>query len=374
MPIKVLMLIDGLFAGGKERRLIELLKGLSVTPNVDYEVVILSDVVTYEEIYQLKGKVHCIVRKSKKDFSVFGKLHRICKTFQPDIIQAWESMAAVYGVIAAKRIGARFINASITTAKEKIKPFSSTWIRARLTFLFADAVIGNSQAGLDSFDAPPGKSYCIRNGFDFKRMEKLLPTDEIKASLGINPDKMVVGMVGEFHPRKDYKTFMHAALSVLAETQNVFFLGIGGGVMKPEMEKLIPGKYRSSFKLINWQKNVESFINIFDVGVMSSYREGISNAIIEYMVLGLPVVATGVGGTPELVVDGETGFLVSKGNVDQMVEKIKLLLADKERAVAMGQQGRERIYDHFSLDKMVDTYIRLYQHLTTKGTNEKFLV
>ncbi|MDN5214182.1 glycosyltransferase [Fulvivirgaceae bacterium BMA12] len=374
MPIKVLMLIDGLFAGGKERRLIELLKGLSVTPNVDYEVVILSDVVTYDEIYQLKGKVHCIVRKSKKDFSVLGKLHRICKSFQPDIIQAWESMAAVYGVIAAKRVGARFINASITTAKENIRPFSSTWIRAKLTFLFADAVIGNSQAGLDSFDAPADKSYCIRNGFDFKRMEKLVPTEEIKASLGIDRDTQVVGMVGEFHPRKDYKTFMHAALSVLEETQNVFFLGIGGGVLKPEMESLIPDKYRSSFQLINWQKNVESYINIFDVGVMASHREGISNAIIEYMVLGLPVVATGVGGTPELVVDDETGFLVSKGNVDQMVEKIKLLLADKEKAVAMGQKGKERIYNHFSLDKMVDTYIRLYQHLTTKGTKEKFLV
>lgn len=356
------MLIDKLADGGKERRLIELLKGLSDAKEIVYEVVVLSDLVTYEEAYQLKGEIHCIRRKSKKDLTVFKQLYDICKSFGPDIIQAWESMASIYGIVTAKRIKSKFINASITNAPEKIKAFSKLWLRSRLTFPFSDAIIGNSEAGLDSYQPPKAKSYCIRNGFDFKRIEGLTPENNVKERLKIGNER-VIGMVAAFNPKKDYKSFVLASSYILEEKNNVIFICVGEGHQKEDIKKLVPSKYASRFRFLDWQKKVESVINIFDIGVLSSYSEGISNAIMEYMVLGLPVVATRAGGTKELVVDGETGFLVEKNSPDKLAGKLKILLDDPERAELMGRKGKERIYNQFSLDKMVTDYIRLYKHL-----------
>ena len=356
------MLIDKLADGGKERRLVELLKGLSASEEIIYQVVVLSDLITYDEVYQLKGKIHCIKRKSKKDLNVFNQLYTICRSFKPDIVQAWESMATIYGIVTAKRIKSKFINASISHAPARIKPFSKLWMRSRLTFPFTNAVVGNSRAGLKSYKAPSGKSYCIHNGFDFRRIAQLTPEKDIKALLKIG-DEMIVGMVAAFTPKKDYKSFILASLSVIEEMKHVCIICVGEGKQKASIQELVPSKYRSQFRFLGWQKNVESIINIFDVGVLSTYTEGISNAIMEYMVLGLPVVATAGGGTKELVVDGETGFLVEQENPDQLAASIKTLLADQEKAALMGRNGKARIHDHFSLEKMVSDYIRLYKSL-----------
>ncbi|MEL7341058.1 MAG: glycosyltransferase family 4 protein, partial [Bacteroidota bacterium] len=113
--------------------------------------------------------------------------------------------------------------------------------------------------------------------------------------------------------------------------------------------------------------NVESIINIIDVGVLASnskvHGEGISNAILEYMALAKPVVATRGGGTPEIVMDGQTGFMVPPFDPDAMANKINWLLELQEEAKAMGVRARQRVEADFNLENMAERYYQIYQSI-----------
>jgi hypothetical protein len=93
--MKILFFIDGLIAGGKERRLLELMKGIKSGFDVEFELAVMNADIHYREVFDLGIKVHYLIRKTKKDASVFYKFYKICKNFRPDIIHCWDSMTAV---------------------------------------------------------------------------------------------------------------------------------------------------------------------------------------------------------------------------------------------------------------------------------------
>jgi glycosyltransferase involved in cell wall biosynthesis len=117
------------------------------------------------------------------------------------------------------------------------------------------------------------------------------------------------------------------------------------------------------------RNDVESIVTIFDIGILltdlEKHGEGISNSIMEYMALGKPVIATDGGGTKELVIDGETGFLIPQKSPKLLAEKIDYLLNNEPLRKRLGTKGKERIQKEFSLDKMVSEHIKLYEELLT---------
>lgn len=363
--MKILTVTDSFHTGGKERRLIELLKGLSKN-DIDCELVILSRVVTYPELYNLNIKIYYVDRKVKKDPTIFGKLYKIIKESKPDLVQSWSSMMSIYAVPVVKLLRIPFVNAIIANAPHHVKPFSQPWLRTKLTFPFSDAVVANSYAGIRSFHAPPDRSFVIHNGFDFNRANKIVPPEQIKQELGITTSK-VVGMVGKFQPRKDYHTYLTAAMQVVSERSDVTFLAIGDGDLLAECQQLVAGKDKGRILFTGRREDVESIVNVLDIGVLNTnhrvHGEGISNALIEYMVMGKPVIATKGGGTAELVVDKEVGYIVPPGNIEVLVQKLRTLLNDAELAVRLGENGRQRVYKNFNLDRMTREYIQMYEQL-----------
>lgn len=362
---KILTIIDSFHAGGKERRLLELLKGLTAR-QVDCELIVLSKVVTYPELHDLNIKIHFIERKFRQDPTVVAKIYKIVKQARPSIIQSWSSMTSVYIFPITKLLGIPFVNAIIADAPRYVKPFSQPWIRRKLTFPFSDAIVGNSQAGLTAYRAPEGKSFVMYNGFDFKRTQNVVPREEMRHALNITTPK-VVGMVGKFEARKDYHTYLKAAVRVIAERNDVTFVAVGDGRLLPECQRLVQGKGDDRILFTGHRKDVESIVNAFDIGVLTTnhkvHGEGISNSLMEYMVLGKPVIATQGGGTAELVSDGEVGFIIPPDHVEALVQKLLRLLDDSELAHRLGENGKKRIHEHFNLDRMTDEYIQLYRQL-----------
>lgn len=362
---KILTIIDSFHAGGKERRLLELLKGLTAR-QIDCELIVLSNVVTYPELHDLNIKIHFIERKFRQDPTVVAKIYRIVKQARPSIVQSWSSMTSVYIFPITKLLNIPFVNAIIADAPRYVKPFSQPWIRRKLTFPFSDAIIGNSQAGLIAYNAPVGKSFVMHNGFDFKRTNDVVPREEMLRTLNISTPK-VVGMVGKFEARKDYRTYLKAAIQVIAERDDVTFIAVGDGKLLPECQQLVQGKDDNRILFTGHRKDVKSIVNALDIGVLTTnhkvHGEGISNSLMEYMVLGKPVVATRGGGTAELVLDEEVGYIIPPDNVEALVQKLLHLLDDSELAHRLGENAQKRIYEHFNLDRMTDEYIQLYQQL-----------
>src|SRR6185312_14588723 len=120
--MRILFFIDGLYAGGKERRLTELMKGLNSISEISFEIVVMNDKVHYQQVFDLNTKVHYLIRKTKKDLSVFQKFYRLCKSYRPDIVHCWDSMTAVIAVPICKLLNIILVNGMVvdTPVKQNI--------------------------------------------------------------------------------------------------------------------------------------------------------------------------------------------------------------------------------------------------------------
>ncbi len=347
-------------AGGKERRLTELMKAFKLNPGIKFELVVMNEDIHYKEIFDLGINIHYLIRKTKKDFSVFNKFYKICRDFKPDIVHCWDSMTAVYSIPACKFLHIKFVNGMIVDAPQKQNVLNKNWLRAKLTFLLSDIIIGNSKAGLSAYSAPKHKSFFIYNGFNFDRTNNITARETILEQLKINT-KYVVGMVATFSEYKDYKTYFNAAQKVLSNRNDITFLAIGADTDSDSASSFIDNKYTDHFRLLGKRSGVESIINVMDICVLSTFTEGISNSILEYMAMAKPVIASSGGGTDEIVVDNKTGILIKTSDPDALANKIEMLLSNAELRKSMGMAGQERIRTIFSLNNMAKEYISLYE-------------
>ncbi|HOP47866.1 MAG TPA: glycosyltransferase [Desulfobacteraceae bacterium] len=360
--MKILMFIDGLRAGGKERQLIQLVKGLASKKNFKCEIAVMNTDVHYKKVYDLNVRIHFLIRRIKMDPLIFYRLYKICKEFEPDIIHTCDSLTSLYATPIARLLRIKLINGMIRSAPLYIDPLSAIRFVKTITFPFADRILANSQAGLRSYKVKSKGTY-IHNGFDFSRIQKIENTENVKEQIGIKTDK-TVGMVASFTNNKDYETYIYAAKTILQKRDDVTFLAIGNGINFNKIKELAGNTER--IKLPGVHEDVESIINILNIGVLSTYTEGISNSIMEYMALGKPVIAVDGGGTNELVIDGETGFLVKQRSPAELTEKLEYLLDNEKIAEQMGVKGKRRIETEFSLEKMADKYLELYEELIKK--------
>ncbi|WP_276372802.1 glycosyltransferase [Chryseolinea sp. H1M3-3] len=358
--MKILFSIDSFSAGGKERRLMELMKGLKLNGENDFQLIILSNDIHFKEIHDLDITIHHLIRTTKKDVTIFKKIYTICQSYKPDLAHCWDSMSAVYVLPALKLLQIKFVNGMVTDAPANAGSLNKYWLRARLTFPFSDLIIGNSNAGLKAYNAPRSKSICIYNGFNFDRLKSVISTSEMRAQLGIR-SKYVVGMVATFSEYKDYATYFSACQMILKKRDDVTFLAIGNRTDSWESTQLIDTQYIDYFRLLGSRSDVESLINCMDVGVLATFTEGVSNAILEYMALGKPVIATAGGGTVEIIENNKTGFLVNAMDPISLSEKIELLLTNEGLRLRMGEAGKQRVHTHFSIRKMVDEFLLNYQ-------------
>jgi len=363
--LRILFVIDTLGPGGKERRFTELLKALKAGGDVSFELVVMSSDIHYTELLDFGIKIHSVLRKTTKDLSVFRKLWLIIKEYQPDAVHCWESMTAVYLAPVCKLLNCILINGMVTNVPLQRNLSNHHWRRARLTFPLSRVIVSNSKAGLKAYRVPVKKGVVIYNGFNFSRLENLSDKQAVRGEMNIGTD-YVVGMVASFWKQKDYPTYYKAAQIVLDNRRDVTFLAVGPGTDSEESLSLMREGDMNNFRLLGKRSNIESMVNIMDVCVLSTFTEGTSNAILEYMAVGKPVVASEGGGTAEIVDEGKTGFLVQPSHAGMLAEKINILLDDTELREEMGRKGRRRVMEYFSINRMVSDYIELYKRICTE--------
>jgi glycosyltransferase involved in cell wall biosynthesis len=364
--MRILFLIDSLRSGGKERRLVALLKGLKDYPDIQCEIAVMSENVHFKEVFDQGVKVHYLIRKWSKDPGILLKLNKLCKTYRPNILHTWGYLAAIYALPIVIWRNIKFVNGYITYAYP-IKSFSKLWYGSILTFPFSKVVLANSKAGLKAHNLEPSdKNICITNGFDFSRLDNIIDEDLIKKQFGIKT-KYVVGMIANFREAKDYPTYLQAAQKLLNKRKDVTFLCVGHGEYLEESKKLVSEKFSDHIKFLGEQGSIESIANILDVGVLAcnirGHGEGMSNSIMEYMALGKPAVVSESGGNQELVDHGKTGFIVQPFDAEEMALRIEELLDNEEKKKEMGQAGRARIEKEFSMKKVTAAYVTMYKNL-----------
>ena len=368
--MRVLHFIESLRFGGKERQLAELVKGVSADfPEISSHIVVMSEDIQYGVAGLARVELTQLLRRGRFDAGPWLGFDRLRRASAPDIVHSWGSMCSLFAAPSLALARTPFVNGIIRDAPQGLSMGDKHYRRALLTYPFSDAVVGNSIAGLRAYHAPPNKEVCIYNGFDQSRIANLRPPEQVRAELNIRTP-FVVGMVATYSDRKDHPTFFGMARAMLATRDDVTFVTIGDGDQAEIYRQQATETEGHFLRILGKRADVEHIINIFDVGVLTSnsarHGEGISNALMEYMALGKPAVATDDGGTRELVLEGQTGLLVPNGDRRALTRVITDLLADANLRAQLGRAGKLRIETEFSIGAMVDRYVSLYQRLLSR--------
>jgi glycosyltransferase involved in cell wall biosynthesis len=366
--IRILHITDTLTSGGKERQLVELLRGFSKMDGFVNELVVLSDVIHYDEVRSLGIKIHIIKRSGQSHFRTLEKLYCLAKQYRPNIIYSWESMCSVYASPIALIFRSVLINGMIQNAPLFLNLKDRRYRRLLLTAPFSTVILANSLAGLRAFRVDAKKGVCIRNGFNFDRINNLPDVNDIKRSLDIRT-KHVVGMIGRFSRDKDYSTFFKAADLLCSERKDVTFVAMGEG---PDLERFRVGlksDRQANIRILGVSKRVEEIVQTFSIGVLvtdSRYHgEGIANVIMEYMALEKPVIATDAAGNREIVKDGENGFLIPFGDENALAMRIRQIVDRPDIGSAFGRAGRALVEEKFGIEQLVQKHVELFRRLAS---------
>jgi glycosyltransferase involved in cell wall biosynthesis len=322
----------------------------------------------FREMAETGGvRVFSVPQGGMLDLGCLFGLSRLIGRFKPHIVNTFLFTSDLYGRIAAVARGVPVIISSLRNVDVWKKGHHRLLDRilAKKTASFtanADAVRQHLAATLN---VDQGKVAVIYNGVDARRFSHVEPPTGLREQLRIGRDKKVLLTIARFVPQKDHRTLIEAAGLVLQKRSDVLFLLISesgnlGDVLTGTIGRAGLMDY---FRIFGFQEKIEDFYHVADVSVLTSLYEGCSNFILESMACGLPIVATRVGGNPELIQDGGTGFLVSPKSPRETAEKILHLLDNPSHAREFGERAAKRVRESFTVERMVRGYQELYVRL-----------
>ncbi|HYD47987.1 MAG TPA: glycosyltransferase [Terriglobales bacterium] len=280
---------------------------------------------------------------------------------QIDVVHAYLLRANLVGSLAARAARVPIVLCSKRGCHER-RGFEL--LSAKIGNYLADRVTANAEAVRQFVHGNEGcrldKMTVIPSGINTTRFQPLPPAD-YKGALGLPPGRLVVGIVTRGRVRKGVEEFIRAIGLVRARRADVHGLIVGEVPVEDSLTALIDeAGVRDHLTLLGARKDMPEVLSAFDLFVLSSHDEGMSNAILEAMAMERPVVATDVGGTGEVVRHGESGLLVPPRNPIALAKAILEVAEDPQRARAMGALGREIVESKFSANAMVRQMQDLY--------------
>jgi glycosyltransferase involved in cell wall biosynthesis len=295
---------------------------------------------------------------------------KICyeiKKIKPDIAIMFFPTSYILGVLAAKLAGVKKI---ISTRRDL-----GLWLNKWNNFLFrfvnryVDGIITNAfeikNLVIEKEKFPKEKVTVIYNGIDnFYAKIALSDINNLKEQLGINPQGNIVGLVAGLRPMKRLHTFIKAARRVLDKKGDIFFIIIGDGPLREELESMVDSmKLSCNFLFAGWQNPILPYVSLFDIGVNCSANEGFSNAIMEYMNFGIPCIVSRAGGNGELIKDNYNGYLFELDNERELADKIIYLLENESVRKKFISNAKQDILDKYSIANMLIQYDRYFHQL-----------
>jgi glycosyltransferase involved in cell wall biosynthesis len=303
--------------------------------------------------------------------ALFG-LVRLLRAWRPAIVHTHTAKAGLLGRIAARAAGVpvvvhtyhgHVLRGYFSPAKTAV----FRWLETRLAS-FADCLVAVSQAVKEDLVglgiACGEKIRVVPLGLDLAHLAGDLPRGVLRREAGIGAAVPLVGMVGRLVPIKDVPTFLRAARLVRERRGDARFALVGDGEERPALEAECRALgLDDAVTFFGWRRDLEAVYGDLDVVVNASLNEGTPVALIEALAAARPVVATRVGGTPDLLREGARGRLVPPGDPRALADAVLETLEGSEAARLRAQAGREHVLDHHSAERLVRDVDALYREL-----------
>ena len=377
--IKISYFIGSLRLGGAEKQVVELALGLDPS-RFEVEICCINQGGPMVESVREAGipvHIHKVYLPYGK-YSPASYLHlyreirkitRHIREWKPDIIHGYLFAAYVVGILCGKKAGVPILISSRRSLgffkdakawQQKLENYVN-----RRTLL----ILANSKAVCDDVISREkhcrGKLRLIYNGVDLEKYRPEESDPEVRREWNIGKDDIVVGCVANLIHYKGHLEILEAAVPLVAEFPDLKFVFVGrdGGMKRKIVEKRSALGLEKNVILAGTRQDVERIIPAFDILLLASHEEGFSNVLLEGMACGIPIVATNVGGNPESVLDGETGFIVPPKNPGEMTRALGKLMKDPALRGRFGTAGRRRVEKEFSKEKLIQTMDEFYTDL-----------
>lgn len=300
---------------------------------------------------------------------IIYKLYKYLKKENPKIVQTYILKPNLYGRIAAKLARVPVIISTELTLKNqaptvlrRVRDFFFHPINALLN-RYTDLIICASEAIMKQWSDKDNveRFKVIYPPFDSSRLSDMKQSYPKKTD-DKNED-MVIGIVGRLSEEKRHVDLLKAFVKVSAAFPKVSLLIVGDGYLRSRLEKKVESlNLQSKVTFAGFQENVFPLLREMDIFVLPSRTEGLGIVLLEAMSLRLPVIATNIGGIPEVVIHNETGILVPPERPSELARAIVKLLSDPEKMRKMGEQGRERVLKHFHPGNFIQQHENIYEH------------
>jgi glycosyltransferase involved in cell wall biosynthesis len=347
--------MSSLSRGGRERQL------AVIVSNTEQEVyptkiIYFNDTVnSYVNEYGLRQRA--IKVKPINKFARLKEIHMILRNEKPDIVYTWGNIESVSALLVKPFHRFKLINGSVRHGIRSSK--CSHYFRTMILHLSRN-IVANSYAGLRANNLRRGN--VLYNGIEDKFIESnSVPKHEQRQKLGlpVTPDTTVCISIANLVPYKDYFSVLHAVKKLKDEGCRFYYVILGDGPMRREIEACIDEYNLSNYVAIFGNiENVHEYLRAADIFIHSSKGEGCSNAILEAMAAGLPVIASRTGGTPEIVSE-ENGLLFEYKNVTEIRKYLLFCIENRDRCSEFGDKSIATIKERFSVKAMMNNYYNI---------------
>lgn len=303
---------------------------------------------------------------------IFG-YRRLISQFKPDVLHSHVPRPTLWASLAHRTIRHR---PAFVYTEHNVQGVYPSWAKwAYCTFLpVLDGVICVSNAATQSFASRWPRAQCptrVWNGIAPNRARPSSALDETRTRIGVDSGAAVLCNVANVGYRKGHDVLVRAMAQLVGDVPRLRCWIAGALEHEPATvelvrEAIVEHGLEDVVHLLGRRRDVADLLHAADVFVLSSRQEGFPITILEAMAAGKPIVATDVGGCAEAVVHGETGLIVPPEDPEALAEALASLLADPELAGRMGAAGRERVLREFTVDRMVEQHLALYEEILAK--------
>lgn len=347
-----------------------LITGPSLGPEGDLLRVQRGQQVPIKQIDSLRRRIHPLL-----DWQAYRGIKRVLRDFQPEVVHTHSAKGGILGRFAAHAVGTPAIIHTVHGA-----PFHNYQGRAgRLFYQWCERraatrchhLVSVADAMTDLMVAadvaPPEKFTTVYSGMD---VEPFLRAHEQRAAVrreyGITEDQIVIGKVARLFELKGHEFVVNAARQVISQCDGVRFMFVGDGILREDLQKRIEAEgLRDNFIFTGLVKpeRIPQMLASMDVLVHASLREGLARALPQALIAGKPVVSFDIDGAREVVINGETGFLVAPEDTAGLAKALSTLALDPTLRSRLGSTGRERFTEQFRHQRMTAQLRQLYLQL-----------
>ncbi|MDZ7268856.1 MAG: glycosyltransferase family 4 protein [candidate division KSB1 bacterium] len=373
-PVAIVYLTDKLTHGGTPLQIIELVLHLDRRQFQPHVIALSQADPELRERLQHAGIAVCVIGQANwvqpRALPAAHRLYRSLRRLRPRIVHAFLATSNVLGGLLGKLAGVPVL----ITSHRDLGGFDGVhitrlndWVDRHL----ATAVTANSLAVRAAVAQRSGRQpetiTLLYNGIDVARIAGAADRTAKRRELDLPPQALVIGVVANLRPAKGHRYLLQAFARIADRFPEALLLLCGQEAQNGQLQELqnlavacgIGGRVR----FLGARRDIDAVLHTLDILVSPSLSEGFSNAILEAMAAGLPVIATRVGGSPEQVVDGVTGLLVAPAQVTELQQALLTLLASPALRAQMGKAARARVCECFSVAVMAANHARLYHDL-----------